>query len=332
MNFSISVVLCTHNGAEFVEEQLASIVAQELMPSHIIISDDASTDGTPDVIESFLLLLAVTHPEITLHFIRNVAPLGVVGNFEAALRLANGDLVALSDQDDVWDPSKLRVLTRYFAEKPSLLLVHSDALLVNDSGESLGRSLFSALRISRAVLARERDGGGFGELMKRNIVTGATVVFRRRLLDVAGAFPRSWVHDEWLAVIAAAVGAIDFDDNELIQYRQHAANQIGAKELTLKARLVKLGAHRFERNARLLRRAHDLVSHLTSLGAEVPPALLALAKEKLRHEEVRSSLKANRVGRILSICRELFSGRYFSCGLGIQDVLRDVVQPAGAPK
>jgi glycosyltransferase involved in cell wall biosynthesis len=327
MTVRISVVLCTHNGATFVEEQLASIVDQELMPWQIIISDDASTDGTADIIRAFLTELSVTHPEITQHFIRNVTPLGVVGNFEAALQWASGDLVALSDQDDIWRPSKLRVLSQHFAEKPNLMLVHSNALLVDDSGESLGRTLFSALRISGDVLARERASGGFGELMKRNIVTGATVVFRTRLLDVAGSFPRSWVHDEWLAVIAAAVGGIDYDDNELIKYRQHAANQIGAKVLNLRARLAKLGAHRLERNARLLARTQDLVSHLIGLGSVVPPELLARAEQKLRHEEIRSSLKTNRLGRIGPVTRELFSGRYFSSGLGIQDVLRDVVQP-----
>jgi glycosyltransferase involved in cell wall biosynthesis len=327
MTFGISVVLCTYNGAAFIEEQLESILNQEVLPVEVVISDDASTDETVTVVEGFLTTARLTHPEIRFDVVRNESALGVVGNFESALSRATGDLVALSDQDDRWRPSKLKILRDHFYENPQLMLVHSDALLVDESGTSMGRTLFSALRISGAMLARERRSGGFAELMKRNIVTGATVMFRRTLLRSAGTFPRSWVHDEWLAVVAAAVGKIDYESAQLIDYRQHSTNQIGAQELSWRARFERLSAHRRKRNARLLARANDLVLWLSSMKSAVPETTIALAQEKLRHENVRSNLSTNRFLRVIPVFRELFSGRYFSCGLGLQDVLRDVVQP-----
>jgi glycosyltransferase involved in cell wall biosynthesis len=323
----ISVVLCSHNGVDFIDEQLRSILNQEESPVEVIISDDASSDGTQDVIEAFIAEARETHPVIEFRFVRNVAPLGVVGNFEAALRLARGELIVLSDQDDVWRPAKLRILSGHFVDNPDLMLVHSDALLVDDSGRSLGKSLFGALRISRATLQREHQGAGFAELMKRNIVTGATVMLRSPLLERVGEFPRSWVHDEWLAVVAAVVGIIDCDERQLIHYRQHSRNQIGAQQLNLRVRVAKLGTHRLERNARLLVRARDLVSYLTEMQGSIQPGILAHAEKKLRHEVVRSGLPEKRHSRIVPVFIEMFTGRYFSCGLGLQDVLRDIVQP-----
>ncbi len=327
---TISVVLCTHNGARFIEEQLSSILAQERLPSEIVISDDASSDGTLDVVETFLAGARVAHPEIRFHVVKNLAPLGVVRNFEAALRLATGSFIALCDQDDVWLPSKLRVLAARLENDPSLALLHSDARLVGEHGDPLGLSLFDALRISRSILRQERKSGGFPQLMKRNIVTGATVLFRRSLLDVAGDFPRSWVHDEWLAAVGAATTAIDYEAAELIDYRQHSQNQIGAQQLNFSARFERLRAGRTVRNERLLSRAAALVAHLDVIRDRVHPSALILAGDKLSHEQVRSSLPVNRFLRTGPVVRELLSGRYFSCGLGLQDVIRDVLQPGEA--
>jgi glycosyltransferase involved in cell wall biosynthesis len=331
MSVSISVVLCSRNGAQFVEEQFLSILAQDVPPNEIIVSDDASTDETLEIIKSAFVNARVRFPDVRLILLRNPTALGVVGNFESALRVASGNLIALSDQDDVWIPSKLRALAGRFAGEPSLLLVHSDARLVDENGISLGTTLFSTLRIGASALARERREGGLSELMKRNVVTGATTMIKREILDFAGEFPRSWVHDEWLAVIAAAVGRIDYDARQLIDYRQHETNQIGVRQLDLRGRLRKLTMARLQRNARLLERAEDLVRHLGTIRRIIHADALQNAEEKLRHERVRSSLSPHPLLRLGPVSREVLSGRYFSCGLGIQDIVRDLVQPGGEP-
>ena len=86
-------------------------------------------------------------------------------------------------------------------------------------------------------------------------MTGATAAIRRRLAAVAVPFPAEWVHDEWLAMVAASIGRIVPLDEQLIDYRQHGGNEIGAVELTFRGKLGRLIAPGRQRNERLLARA-----------------------------------------------------------------------------
>ena len=199
----ISVALCTHNGERFLEEQLRSILSQTLQPDEIVLSDDASTDGTVALAERIL----AEHPSVRLRVLRNGSPLGVTKNFEQAVSTTTGELVALSDQDDVWEPERLQRYAAEFAARPTLLLLHGEAELVDAEGALMGVRLFDALDTNPWELDRIRSGRAFDALVRRNLALGASVVFRRTLLEHALPFPVSWVHDEWLAIIAAAIGA-----------------------------------------------------------------------------------------------------------------------------
>src|SRR4051812_44291759 len=101
MSLTISVAMGAYNGEAFIGEQLASIAGQSKLPIELVICDDASTDSTVNRIEEFAR--AAPFPIRTY---RNEANLGVAGNFGRAIGLCNGDLIALSDQDDVWKPGK----------------------------------------------------------------------------------------------------------------------------------------------------------------------------------------------------------------------------------
>ena len=322
-----TVVLCTHNGAAFIKDQLASIFRQTLPPAELIISDDASTDGTLHIVEDFLRNMAGSITPTVTSIIVNPSPLGVVQNFSQAIHKATGDYIALCDQDDIWRNDKLEVLCSILDNKPDVMLVHSDAQLVDQSGEPMGNSLFRALRIARVDLLKERTHGGFALLMKRNVVTGATALFRKSLLSVAFPFPEFWLHDEWLAVMAAAVGEIDFVDHELIDYRQHGGNQVGATALNFRGRISRLTTTNDNRDVRLLKRARALVDRLNELAERIEPTRKAFAEEKLAHEIVRSSLLPRRSRRVCPVVTETKTGRYETCGLGMQDILRDLVQP-----
>src|ERR1043166_10343033 len=93
----VSVAICTFNGAEFLPAQLESIATRTRPPDEIIICDDASTDDTRTVLESFAQTSLIP---VSLHFAETNA--GSIKNFERAIGLCTGDVIALSDQDDVW--------------------------------------------------------------------------------------------------------------------------------------------------------------------------------------------------------------------------------------
>ena len=219
----VSVALCTHDGAAYLEEQLASILAQRPEPFEIVLGDDASSDDTVAIAERTVAAHRAAGGTTALVVRRHDPALGVVGNFADALAHARGDLVALSDQDDVWQPGKLAAFAAAFGSDPDLLLAHSDARLVDATGAPTGVTLLEALEATPAERAGLERGDAFATLLRRNLVTGATVVLRRRLVDAAAPFPDGWVHDEWLAVIAAATGSLRLLPEQLIDYRQHGA-------------------------------------------------------------------------------------------------------------
>jgi glycosyltransferase involved in cell wall biosynthesis len=321
---SVSVALCTHNGELYIEEQLRSILAQTVPPCEVVVSDDASTDRTLKIVDDVWRALPNAPRLIVLP---NTTALGVTANFEQAVSVCTGDLIALSDQDDVWVPGRLEAVIAKFESQSGLNLVFSDARLVTETGEPLGFSLFEALEISAADLTAMRSGDAFATLLRRNLVTGATVVFRRTLLKDAAPFPPTWVHDEWLAIIAAATGEVDWTPQELVDYRQHGANQIGVTAPTLRYKVGRVLEPRGERNRLLALRTSALLERLTALGVRQP--LVELTRGKSAHETFRASLPGNRILRILPVLTEALTGNYrrFS-SRGRADVIRDLVQPA----
>lgn len=99
---NISVVMCTYNGEKYLSEQLDSILGQSLPPYEVIVQDDGSSDHTWTILQSY----ASRFPVVKLF--RNEAEHGINGNFFSAMRRASGHLLAVSDQDDVWHPDKLK--------------------------------------------------------------------------------------------------------------------------------------------------------------------------------------------------------------------------------
>lgn len=326
---TVSVALCTHNGAPYVAEQVRSILAQRPLPLEIVVGDDASTDDTVDVIERTVAEARAADPSlhVALAVHRHEQPLGVVGNFAATLAACRGDLIALSDQDDVWMPDKLARARARFAADPDLLLMHTDARLVDAQGRPTGLSLLDALEATPGERAGLETGDAFAVLMRRNLVTGATVVVRRSLVDRAAPFPPTWVHDEWLAVLAAALGILRLEPGQLIDYRQHGSNVIGARRPTMADRLAKLREPRDERATWLVERSRVLVERLEAVGA--PPRRIDAARAKLAHETARSRLPRVRIARLPGVIAGAVSGRYSRYSRGPIDVLRDLVQPAG---
>ena len=314
----VSVALCTFNGARYLETQLESIRRQTFQVDEIVVGDDGSADAT-------LAILSEARRDFPqLLILPSIPRAGVTANFERTIAATAGEFVFLCDQDDVWHPDRVAASLDLFLAHPDVDLVHSDAQLINGDGQELPGSLLDRLGADLSIRSALARGDAFDTLMRRNLVTGATVALRRRLLETAMPFPGAWLHDEWLAILAADRGTSRMLDRALISYRLHGGNEVGAQRITTSVRVSRLLEDRGARNRRLLARARQLADRLPAQPHGES------ARAKLRHEEARSSYPRARIRRIAPLLREWRTGRYERYGRGVEDVLRDLVQPATA--
>lgn len=317
-----SVVLCTWNGERWLPELWQSLLAQTRLPDQIVVRDDASGDDTFALLDG--LAEAAQMRGIRVVLARNIRNLGFVGNFEAALADADGDVVFLCDQDDVWHSHKIGRMLEQFGQRPELLLLHSDARLVDEAGRDMRCGLFDALEVTRRERASIRAGSAFDALLRRNLVTGATLAFRRSLLEDATPFPPQWVHDEWLAIIAAAIGEVDCLEARLIDYRQHAGNQIGAQWRGIGNSLARAERARSPYLSGLIMRTQILLQRAQALAPRFPEARQRELERKLEHLRRRAAMPACRACRLPAILREAVTGGYARYARGARALAYDL--------
>jgi glycosyltransferase involved in cell wall biosynthesis len=322
---TVSVALCTYNGQRFLQEQLDTIASQSVLPHELVVGDDRSSDGTREMLARF----AADAP-FDVRVIERPVNIGTSANFADTLAQTRGELIVLADQDDRWRVDKLERTLESFTQRPELLVVFSNARLVDANGASLGKTLFESLGISRDERTRVANGHAFDALIRRNIATGATMTVRRSLVDLALPIGAEWIQDEWLAMIAATLDGtrLAMIDDPLIDYRQHAANQIGAKPLTRGELVAKLFAARDDHCPRLLRRTERLIEKVESLGAAVTSDKTIALREKVEHLRLRTALPSSRWLRVAPIAMEIVSGRYARFSTGARAVARDLFAPA----
>lgn len=219
------MALCTYNGAPYLKDQLDSIAAQTRPPDEVVICDDNSTDATCDIVRVW----AAKAP-FPVRLYVNRPGLGTIKNFEQAIGLCKGDIIALSDQDDVWHPDKLNKQAALFGASPDVGLVFTDAVVVDPHLHPLGYRMWNSCRFSPAEQGLVKSGQAVNVLLRRNVVTGATLAFRSRYKALVLPIPQNAVHlhDYWIAFLIAAAGNVDFLPDQLIQYRQQPTQQVGA--------------------------------------------------------------------------------------------------------
>ena len=205
----ISVCMATFNGGKFIREQLESILSQLPPDAEIIIADDGSTDDTLQVIESL--------NDSRIRVLPAEKHLGVIYNFERALRASKGEIVFLADQDDVWLLGKVEKCLAALNEAD--LVMHDAFLLgLSDAFESAwGRNgKLSDIRTYRSGVVAN---------WWKNSFTGCCMAFRRKVLDKALPFPKNLpMHDQWLGVVAEKYFKVSYVDEPLVDYRQHSSN------------------------------------------------------------------------------------------------------------
>jgi len=272
----IGVALCTYNGARYLQAQLDSVLAQSMPVDEVVIGDDGSSDATLSIVASFATRARSMGIGVTV--VQHQRNLGYVLNFSDAMQRCRADIIFLCDQDDVWHPDRVEAAVRRFHADPALLLLHSDARLVDGHGDALGGTLLEVLRVHPAEIDLERSGQALDAILLRNFVTGATCALRRSLLAQGLPIAARWSHDEWLAVIASLQGGLDLLPRPTIDYRQHGSNQIGASRRSFLQRLRGLDLLDAVARQRTAERLHALQAVLDQRDVNIaPPRVQGLA-------------------------------------------------------
>lgn len=238
----IRVVVCTHNGVQFLEAQLASIMGQNRPVDVVHVFDFASVDGTRDLLEC----LAQRWPTLDVRMVAH-APGVTLSFFHAFAQImpecGSDDVIFLSDQDDIWLPDKtnrmLDCMANARAQSDDRVLVFHDVQICDEMLRPIQQSYYegTSFRLPRD-LAPER-------VLIANPVIGHTVAVTKPLLKLALVClrPEYYVMHDWaLVLLATYTGKIVYLNDRLGLYRQHEANILGAGRKRSLAYYIKRGA------------------------------------------------------------------------------------------
>jgi Glycosyl transferase family 2 len=334
----LSVALCTYNGARFLPEQLRSISEQTRPPDELVICDDQSRDATNEVVGEF-----ARKATFAVRRYVNEQRLGPARNFEKAIALCRGDVIALSDQDDVWSKRKLELLLEQIDGNPNVAMAFSDAELVDERLCAVGRRAWDIARFDEEEQQRFRRGEGFAILAGKCVVTGATMAFPSRLrglilpIPLLESFAGRSGHDAWIAILATAVGDVVPVPEPLIKYRLHPGQVIGFPIRDEESSALESAPAPRGRLRPRVRRGDALwvagfvrpvLERLHSRGAqfEIKPSVQELMP-KIEHFEARASLPPSRWKRPAVVARELVGGRYHRYGKGLRSAAKDLLIP-----
>jgi glycosyltransferase involved in cell wall biosynthesis len=320
-NTRVSVVMCTYRGTVFLEAQLETLLTQTLQPVELIVSDDNSGDQTVSLVERFR-----QRAPFPVHLSVNSQQLGSTQNFDKALELATGDLLALCDQDDFWFPSKLATMARVF-EDERIGGVFSDALLIDDNGSpvsspSFGREKLTLWRKHGFNMKRQRrfaHGGAAAMLLQHDVVTGATLMVRRSLRSLWHPIPPTWVHDGWITWILALHSRIELVPEPLIAYRIHAQQQLGIGN---SSRIEQIKALRRTERIRYAMVANQFEELYQRVQSASPPELLQALRQKIAFLERRAQMPRGVFRRVCWIMAAL--PQYLKYARGWRSIRKDL--------
>jgi glycosyltransferase involved in cell wall biosynthesis len=293
---AVSILLPAWNGATFLAEQLDSILAQSLGDFELLVVDDGSTDATPEILAGY----AARDRRIRL--------LPAAGNRGQKARLlellgeARAPLVAVSDQDDVWDPGKLAALAAGLGDA-ALAFGRSD--LIDSTGAPLGRTLLESCGSlpgeARISLFFSAQVSGHAMLVRREAVT--ETAFRR-------AEPYDWL----ISLDSALSGGIRYVDEAVVRHRMHGANQSNASFEHRVRGLARLRPARVREALRsIARRRYHFVQRL----------------EHVAHSPVVPEAARRDFARLEAWCREAWFSPGFS-GRGLSARLLGTLRPYSA--
>jgi glycosyltransferase involved in cell wall biosynthesis len=330
----ISIALCTYNGAKFLPEQLESFLAQTRLPDELIVCDDCSKDETPQIVNNF-----ARNAPFPVSLYVNETNLGSTKNFEQAISLCNGNLIFLSDQDDVWMLQKLAQIEAEFNRNAKVGLVFSDAEIVDENLQSTGLNLWQ-FTFSEERREKSRNGNFFDVLLWQNVVTGATMAFRSEYRKIFMPIPEripNLIHDGWISLLIANQAEVIFLEEALIKYRQHSNQQLGIGYEAALKRSFNERRHHYAAGIEVGREEVERLKQMKEIFAAYPQfekrrgnisfdKLIEEKNEQIAHYEARMNLPSTRFKRFLPVFRESLTGRYQRFSKGFLSVAKDLLE------
>jgi glycosyltransferase involved in cell wall biosynthesis len=185
----VSVLVTTYNHARFVEEALESLRRQTSRDFEVIITDDASTDGSADVIAAWL-----ARTGYPAQFVRNPNSRGICANRNAALARSSGSFVCSLSGDDSYEPDRVeRQLACFLAQPESVAAVYSDMSVVDAEGRPARRSYLDYLLGGAAP----PDGDLFVRIMAGNFLPAPATMLRRSAIAAVGGYDESLFYEDF---------------------------------------------------------------------------------------------------------------------------------------
>lgn len=318
----ISIAMTTYNGAAYLPAQLASIAGQSRPPDELIVCDDRSSDATAEIARQFAAG-APFHVRVEV----NAANLGIRRNFQRAIELCSGNLIFLSDQDDVWHPRKLERFEAVLAQSDQIGLVFCDANVVDENLSPLGYRFWDRLDFTPARRVRAAAGSPFDDLLRHPFVAGACLAFRSRYLPAILPLHERWLYDAWITMVLAGISEVRLIDEPLNDYRQHQHQAMGGTRRSLWQKYTDarktVGAEYF---AKLAEQYEALGGWLGAAG-EFPPLPEVMTKlgAKVHLLRARQRMRESLFYRWPLVLRELATGRYHRYAHGWKTAALDMV-------
>jgi len=311
---STEVIICTYNGARFIQEQLQSIFAQKQKPDLISIYDDQSSDDTVNIVRQMISQGSAV--DVPMCITINPINLGYSGNFSNAIAQARKDVLFLCDQDDRWRSDKIQASICALKDSGTSM-IFSDGLLIDAQGQLLStQTVLTNYGLSKNdIINFTREP--VSQLVRRNYVNGAAMAVLRKVAQAALPVPSGMPHDYWLAIWCSLHGGVVAVPETLYEYRQHSGNLIG------------VGIHRWRyqwvgiwQNPRppRLREVNILTQFLPRI-LDVPDAMVF--KEKLEWLQA-CVIKEGRFARLIAIMSSTLRGQYRRFGAPYA-LVRDLV-------
>jgi glycosyltransferase involved in cell wall biosynthesis len=315
---TISIAMCSYNGEKYIQEQLDSIANQSRLPDELIICDDKSTDKTLPIVEKFS-----DSSRFPVIVIKNGTNLGSTKNFEQAITLCNGDIISLSDQDDVWHKDKLKLIEEAFNSSMRTGAVFSNGNIVDEDLLPLGYTLWDKFSFGKKRRVEFAKGEAFQVLLKHNVATGATMAFRSNVREKILPISPLWIHDSWIAFLISIISDIKFIDQNLIDYRQHKDQQIGGIKNSIKEQIAistSVKDYNFQ-----IKQYEQIIEHISNNNFISGNHVVSKISDKITHLNNRQNIyRCHGIKKVIKSINELACGSYHRYSNGYKSFIKDV--------